>query len=140
MMARKSSLPVTPPRPERLRQVPRAYGWLDARLLREDWLSRLGAEGAAALVFLALAANRDGVSYYGRERMARHLALERATLDRLLRRLLDLDLVAYRPWSATNPDGVWQVLAMPEPGGAAARRPSSGADLAGVLKRIVKPP
>ena len=92
------------PCPERIRSISGAFGWLDARLLHEGWLGRLGPEALGALVFLVLAADRRGGSYYGRERMARILGVERRDLDRGLARLLELGLVAHRPWSRHQRD------------------------------------
>ena len=59
-MAKKPTLP--PPRPELVRRPAGRFGWLEDRLLREDWLSRLGPEGTSVLVLLALAADRHGAS------------------------------------------------------------------------------
>lgn len=89
------------------------FGWLEARLLNDGWLARLGTEASAVLLFLALAADRHGASFYGRDKTALLLGLDRAALDRALARLLDLGLVAHRPWSDGHPDGVWQILPLP---------------------------
>jgi hypothetical protein len=86
------------------------FGWLDARLVHDGWLSRTGADATAALTFLALVADRQGSSFYGRDRMALALGLQREALDRALARLLALGLVAHRPWRTGTPDGVWQLL------------------------------
>ncbi len=99
-----------PPRPGLQRRPPRSFGWLDARLLQEDWLNRLGPHTTAVLAFLAIAADGEGASFYLRETMARSVSLDRRELDRCLERLLELELVALRPWSAGRADGVWQVL------------------------------
>ena len=104
----------TPPRPELVRRPQGPFGWLDARLLREGWLAELGPDATAVLVLLALAADRRGASFYGRERMARELKLTRRDLDQALERLLERGLVAHRPWRAGQPDGVWQLLPLPE--------------------------
>jgi hypothetical protein len=98
-----------------VRRPGRAFGWLDARLLHDGWLSRLGPESAAVLSFLALAADRQGASFYGRGRMCSLLGIDREALDRALSRLLELGLVAHRPWRANDPDGVWQLLPLPAP-------------------------
>jgi hypothetical protein len=60
-----------------------------------------------------LAANRDGVSYYRRERIGRELGLDDAQVHRALRRLEELDLVAYRPFRPGAADGFRQVLSLP---------------------------
>ena len=105
--------PPTPPHPELLRQPRGAFGWLDAGLLHEGWLAELGPHAAAVLLLLALAADRRGASFYGRDRMAVALDLSREELDAALVRLLDAGLVAHRPWRAGRSDGVWQLLPPP---------------------------
>ena len=105
------------PYPDLNRRPPRSFGWLDARLLHEEWLGRLGPERIAALTLLALAADCSGASFYRRETMALALSMPRDGLDEALERLLALELVAHRPWAAGHIDGVWQLLPLP------ARRP-----------------
>ena len=96
--------------------MPRAFGWLDVRLLNDDWLARLGPEPTAVLSLLVLAADRRGVSFYGRGRMAERLGIHRARIDAALARLCALDLVAFAPWRPGHPDGVWQLLPLPSAG------------------------
>jgi len=112
------------PDPERIRSIASSFGWLDARLLHEGWLGRLGPEALGVLVFLVLAADRRGASYYGREKMARILGVERRDLDRGLARLVELGLVAHRRWSQHQQDGVWQVLPVPDRGPGDRHGPS----------------
>lgn len=106
---------VPPPRPDLIRRPTGRFGWLDDRLLREDWLSRLGPDGTSVLVLLALAADRHGASFYGRERMAEKLSMQRQDVDQALKRLLELRLVAHRPWRQGHADGIWQLLPVPTP-------------------------
>jgi hypothetical protein len=105
--------PPLPPHPDLLRSPPRGFGWLDDRLLREHWLALLGPEPIAVLVFLALAADRRGASFYRRDSMRRELSMPIDLIDQSLHRLLDLGLVAHRPWSRDSLDGVWQLLPLP---------------------------
>ncbi len=112
-MGKKPTLP--PPRPDLIRRPAGRFGWLDDCLLREDCLSRLGPEGTSVLVLLALAADRHGASFYGRERMAQRLGIRRNDVDQALRRLLELRLVAHRPWRHGHADGIWQLLPLPAP-------------------------
>jgi len=102
--------PPVPPRPEFVRRPQGAFGWLDARLLNDGWLADLGADATAVLLLLALAADRRGASFYGREKMAIALSIPRPQIDRALARLLQLRLVEHRPWSDGHPDGVWQLM------------------------------
>jgi hypothetical protein len=102
-----------PPYPEQVRRPTRAFGWLDARFLRDEWLGRLGPERIAVLTLLALAADRTGSSFYRRETLALALSMPRTDLDEALRRLVQLRLVAHRPWMPGHIDGVWQLLPLP---------------------------
>lgn len=98
------------PRPNQIRRPTEPFGWLEARLLHEGWLGRAGPEGAAVLLLLALAADERGASFYSRVRMAERLGLGADRLDRALRSLTELGLVAFRPWRVGHRDGVWQLL------------------------------
>lgn len=104
-----------PPRPDLVRRPGGPFGWLEARLLHDRVLARLGSDATAVLVLLALAADRRGASFYGRERMAGLLGLDRPAVNRALKRLLDLGLVAHRPWRPGHVDGVWQLLPVQQP-------------------------
>ncbi len=57
------------------------------------------------------------------------LGIGRDALDRSLARLLELGLVAHRPWRPDDPDGVWQLLPLPVP----AKRGGDAASVADVL-------
>ena len=105
--------PPVPPRPELDRRPSGAFGWLDAALLHDGWLRELGPKAAATLVLLALAADRRGVSFFSRDRMAVVLAMSRHEVDAALQCLLDAGLVDHRPWTPVSPDGVWQLLPLP---------------------------
>ena len=106
------SLPAAP-RPDQVRRPEGSFGWLDARLLHEHWLADLGPDAIAVLVFLVLAADRRGVSYYARDRMTVALYLDLRRVDEALERLLAAGLVAHRPWRRSRRDGVCEVLPLP---------------------------
>ena len=100
-----------PPHPEIERRPAGGFGWLDARLLREGWLTELGPDAAAVLVLLAIAADRHGASYYSRARMAVALGCARDQIDAALEGLLAARLVALRPWRR---DGYYVACPMAE--------------------------
>jgi hypothetical protein len=105
------------PRPDRVRTLRgTAFGWIDARLHRDGWLMRLSTEALAVYVFLVLVADRDGVSFYRRDRIGEALALGDAEVGQGLRELESLDLVAFRPFTPHDRNGFRQVLALPMAG------------------------
>ena len=105
--------PPVPPRPDLERQPNSAFGWLEAALLHDGWLAEVGPHATATLVLLALAADRRGASFFGRDRIAIALGMTRHEVDQALQRLLDAGLVAHRPWRTGVHDGVWQLLPPP---------------------------
>ena len=108
---------VVVPRPERVRRPgPQGYGWLDARLHKQGWLALLTAQDIAAYSFLCLVANRQGVSWYRRDRIRQALGIPEDALWLALRRLEALDLITYRPFNRHASDGFHQVLSIPPQG------------------------
>jgi len=106
---------VVVPKPERARAIGAApgFGWLDARIQRDGWLSALTPEDIAVYIFLCLVADRQGVSWYRRDRIREALALDERAVWRSLKRLEQLDLVAYQPFSKHDSEGFRQVLSLP---------------------------
>lgn len=102
-----------PPRPGVRRSPPSSFGWLDARLLHDGWLTELRPEAVAVMTLLAIAADEYGASFYLRETMVGTLAIPRRDLDDCLDRLMQLGLLAHRPWREGHADGVWQLLPLP---------------------------
>jgi hypothetical protein len=102
-------------RPDRLRQVPAQFSWLDQRLVRENFLRR--AEPAAWALYLVLVtvADAQGLSYYSDPTLSRLLQLEPLALAQARQQLVAADLVAYQK-------PLYQVLALPV--SAAAPAPS----------------
>jgi hypothetical protein len=109
---------VVVPCPERRRALGASagFGWLDARLVRDGWLGLLSAEDLAVYAFLCLVADRQGVSWYRRDRIRAALGLAEQAVWQSLGHLEVLDLVAYRPFHTHASEGFWQVLTVPAGG------------------------
>ena len=93
--------------PERRRQITGSFAFLEHRFLREGFWSSLSQHECLLYVFLVLVADRNGLSYYGYDKIC---TLLRCTLnDYLVARngLIAKDLVAF--------DGhLFQVLSLPD--------------------------
>jgi len=111
----RKSVRVVVPEPGRMRGLGGAagFGWLDARLWRDGWLEVLTAEDLAVYAFLCLVADRQGVSWYRRDRIRVALGLDEQAVWQALARLEALGLVAYRPFHVHASEGFRQVLAVP---------------------------
>lgn len=101
-------------RPERLRQVPAQFSWVDQALVQRHLIDRLDARAAALYLFLITVADAQGLSYYGGRVLAQRLKLDPAELVAAREQLIGLDLIAYEA-------PLYQVLAIP--GAPIAKRP-----------------
>lgn len=126
--------PPVPPRPELERRPRDAFGWLEADLLHDGWLAEVGPHATAMLVLLALAADRRGASFFGRDRMALVLGMSRHEVDVALQQLIDSGLVDHRPWRVGANDGVWQLL--PPPARRQPDRARQTLSAADILRRL----
>jgi hypothetical protein len=111
-------------RPERLRQVPEQFSWVDQALVQQHFIDRCEARSAALYLFLITVCDAQGLSYYGTPTLARRLRLSDEQFAAARQQLIELDLIAYR-------SPLYQVLALPGsvagpvPDAAARRAPAT---------------
>lgn len=95
-----------PPRPDRIRRIAGGFAFVPNDFLHRGFFASLDHAERSLYFFLVLAGDRNGVSYYGHDRICAVLEL---TLDEYLvvrDRLIDYDLIAF--------DGRrFQVLSLP---------------------------
>lgn len=95
-----------PPNAQRVRKITGSFAFLEHRFLRDGFWSSLSPHELLLYVFLVLVADRNGLSYYGYDKLC---TLLRFTLDDYLvarNALIDKDLIAF--------DGhLFQVLSLP---------------------------
>jgi len=102
--------------PQRVRTIPPSFAWIDHRLRSEGILPRLRPEDLGLYLFLALAADQQGLSCWRLDRIQKTLpCFDRHMLWDARSRLAELDLIAYRPWRSDEPDGCYQVLSVQRP-------------------------
>jgi len=115
-------------RPDRLRQVPAQFSWIDQRLVRENFLRYADPAAWALYLVLVTVADAQGLSYYSDASLSRLLKLDLLQLAQARQQLVRADLVAYQKPLA-------QVLALPvaavaaAPTGARVGQPVSVGDL-----------
>ena len=98
------------PQPDRVRRIEQSFAWIDHRLLRNGHLAVMTHEEQTLYLFLALAADRHGVSFYRKEKICDLLGLDFGQFEITRDRLIDLKLIAFEPYSAATPNGHYQVL------------------------------
>ena len=120
-----------PLRPDRLRQIPTSFSWVDHRLVRHDYLRQAEPRAWALYLLLVTVGDVHGLSYYSDTAIARHLNLDTATLAAARQQLLQADLIAYRK-------PLYQVLALPEDPRPEARAAAPRAGQVGSLGEILR--
>jgi len=98
------------PQPQRVRRIEHSFAWIDHRLLRNGFLDVMTHQDIALYLFLVLAADRHGVSFYRKENICDAVGLDWREFEEARSRLIDFALVAFEPYSALTPNGVYQVL------------------------------
>jgi hypothetical protein len=81
--------------PERLRQVPTQFSWIDQRLVREGYLARCDAQALALYLFVVTVADSQGLSYYGEATLCRILSMPVSRLHQARADLVRVGLLAY---------------------------------------------
>jgi len=103
------------PQPSCVRKIERSFAWIDHRLLRAGYLAVMSHHEQALYLFLALAADRNGVSFYRREKICDCLSLNDRQFQVARDRLVDLGLIAFQPYSVLSPNGFYQLLPIDRP-------------------------
>jgi hypothetical protein len=106
-------------RPDRQRQVPAGFSWVDHRLVRQDYFARADHAAWALYLFLVSVGDVHGLSYYSDPALRRHLRCDATQLAAARRQLVALDLLAHQP-------PLYQVLAWPDASVPAGAAPSGG--------------
>jgi hypothetical protein len=124
--------------PQRVRDIPPSFAWIDHRLRSESFLPRLRPEDLGLYLFLVLAADQRGLSCWRLDRIEKALSsFDRNALWEARSRLAELDLIAYRPWRSGDPDGCYQVLSVQRPPEIS---PELRQVMARVFQRLETPP
>lgn len=115
----------TPIRPDRIRRIDGSFAFLPHRFLREGFLCALTPTELRLYVFLVLAADRNGLSFYAFDRICSVLEIDLDDFLDARNGLIDKDLLAF--------DGTrFQLLSLPaRPVRKPARALRSGDDFDG---------
>lgn len=91
----------------RVRRIEGGFAFIPNRFLHDGFITSLTAEERSLYLFLVLAADRNGMSYYGFERICAILEMPFETYHLSRNGLIDKDLLAF--------DGLrFQILSLPE--------------------------
>ena len=119
-------------RPERLRQVPAQFSWVDQRLVRENFLRYADPAAWSLYLVLVTVADAQGLSYYSEATLSRLLRMDPLQLACCRQQLVEADLVAYQK-------PLYQVLALPSTQGVTPQVGSRSAQtlsVGDILRRV----
>jgi hypothetical protein len=121
--------------PDRLRQVPTGFSWVDHRLVRHNYLQRCDCTDLALYLFLVTVCDAEGLSYYSDQAICRRLRIEPTALTAARVHLQKADLIAYQK-------PLYQVLSLDQPAepgpSPASPRTGQAQSLAQILSRALK--
>ena len=123
--------------PQRVRQVPKQFSWLDQRLVRERYIDRLSHGASALYLFLVTVGDAKGISYYSDRTICKRLSMDTHVLATARSELEKNRLIAYQ-----HP--LYQVLAIEDhnghPGSADRldRGPSEPTSIKQIFTQIAK--
>jgi hypothetical protein len=95
-------------RPDRVRQVPTGFNWVDHRLVRQNYIDRCDCADLALYLFLVTVSDVQGRSYYSDQGICRRLRIDNTTLLTARAHLQQADLIAYQK-------PLYQVLSLEQP-------------------------
>ncbi len=82
--------------PQRVRQVPKQFSWLDHRLVRDHYIEQCSHSAAALYLFLVTVGDPKGLSYYGDDSIMNRLSMEGITLEKARDNLIQAGLIAWQ--------------------------------------------
>ncbi len=98
------------PQPQKVRKIQSSFAWIDHRLLRNGYLQVMTHQEVALYLFLVLAADRNGVSFYRKEKICDVLCFDFSQFEIARDRLINLQLVAFEAYTVLSPNGYYQIL------------------------------
>lgn len=82
--------------PQRVRQVPKHFSWLDHRLVRNHHIEQCSHPAATLYLFLVTVGDNRGLSYYGDDSIMSRLSMDGVTLEKARDNLIQIGLIAWR--------------------------------------------
>ncbi len=98
------------PQPKNIRNIKGSFAWIDHRLMRNGFLKVMIHDDMVLYLFLILAADRNGVSFYRKEKICEAVSLDFSQFEIAKDRLINMKLIAFEGYSVLSPNGYYQIL------------------------------
>jgi len=121
-------------RPDRLRQVPPGFSWIDHRFVGQNYIERCDCVDLALYLFLVTVSDVQGLSYYSDQAICRRLRIDLSALSLARAHLQQADLIAYQK-------PLYQVLSLetcePKSPAASSLRSAEAQSIAQIFSRAL---
>lgn len=121
-------------RPDRVRQVPPSFNWVDHRLVRDNHINRCDCTSLALYLFLVTVSDVEGLSYYSDASICRRLNIDALQFSSARLQLEKADLIAFRK-------PLYQVLSIGSTASPVSAAPEKRAEqaqsVADILRRVL---
>ncbi len=98
------------PQPKNIRNIKGSFAWLDHRLVRNGFLEVMTHQDMVLYLFLVLVADKNGVSFYRKEKICQAVSLDYNQFEIAKDRLINMNLIAFESYSMLSPNGYYQIL------------------------------
>ena len=98
------------PQPQKIRNIKGSFAWIDHRIMRSGFMETMTHQDIALYLFLILVADKNGVSFYRKEKICQAVSLDFSRFEIAKDRLINMKLIAFESYSLLSPNGYYQVL------------------------------
>ena len=98
------------PQPKNIRNIKGSFAWIDHRLIRNGFIEVMTHQDMVLYLFLILVADKNGVSFYRKEKICQAVSLDYNQFEIAKDRLINIDLIAFEGYSVLSPNGYYQIL------------------------------
>lgn len=100
-------------KPNRIRKINSSFSWIEHEFINRGIIDFLTKEEALLYYFLVSVGDKQGVSFYSREKICCKLKLGIDQYERAKESLIGYDLIAYKAFNKNTLNGYFQVLSLP---------------------------
>ena len=98
------------PQHKKIRNIKGSFAWIDHRLMRNGFLQIMTHDDMVLYLFLILVADKNGVSFYRKEKICEAVSLDYSQFEIAKDRLINMKLIAFEGYSVLSPNGYYQIL------------------------------
>ena len=98
------------PQPKNTRNIKGSFAWIGHRLMRNGFIKVMTHQDIVLYLFLIIVADKNGVSFYRKEKICEAVSLDYSQFEIAKDRLVNMKLIAFESYSVLSPNGYYQVL------------------------------